>query len=249
MSSVAERAVAKGLVTVACGNTTVDCLRHDDGVRARFAHDRAGEVEAFVAGSRRIVAVSVVPSALASLRSAAARTSIPVDCAGVELSCPLRLDYATPTTLGADRWVGCLAAHREAGRAIVVDCGTATTVNLVDEDGTFRGGPIAPGLRAIELGMRHATPSLPAPRLDVEPSALPRTTQDAVDAGVLLGYCGLVERLVAGAIAAARGSATVFLTGGNAERVARHARLRARSAPDLLHRGLRLLAGESSCAP
>lgn len=249
MTAGAGRDVATGLVTVACGNTTIDCLRHDDGVRARFVHDRAGEVEPFVAGARRIVAVSVAPSALASLRAVAARTAIPVDCAGVELACPLRLDYATPTTLGADRWVGCLAAHREAGRAIVVDCGTATTVNLVDEDGAFRGGPIAPGLRAIELGMRQATPALPSPRLDVEPSTLPRTTQDAVDAGVLLGYCGLVERLVAGAIAAARGSATVFLTGGNAERVARHARLRARVVPDLLHRGLRQLAAEPPCAP
>lgn len=241
------RRSAAGLVTVDCGNSTVDCMRHDDGVRVRVAHDDAESLDAFVGGAARIVAVSVVPSPLASLRATASRLAIPIACAGVELPCPLRLDYATPATLGPDRWVGCLAAHREAGRAIVVDCGTATTVNLVDDDGSFRGGPIAPGLRAFELGLRQATPALPPPRLDVDPPAWPRSTQDAVDAGVLHGYCGLVERLVAGAIAVARGGASVFVTGGNAARVLRHSRLRARSAPDLVHRGLRLLADETEC--
>ena len=245
---VSQDAAVSGLVTVDCGNSTIDCLRHDDGARARLPHEAAVELCGILAGARRIVAVSVVPASLAALRMVAERCGVPVACAGIELPCPLRLDYATPATLGADRWVGCLAAHREAGRAIVVDCGTATTVNLVEEDGTFRGGPIAPGLRAFELGMRHATPALPSPRLDADPPAVPRTTQDAVDAGVLHGYCGLVERLVAGVLAAARGGATVFVTGGNADRVQRLARLRGRSAPDLVHRGLRLLAAEPPCA-
>ena len=150
---VSQDAAVSGLVTVDCGNSTIDCLRHDDGARARLPHEAAVELCGILAGARRIVAVSVVPASLAALRMVAERCGVPVACAGIELPCPLRLDYATPATLGADRWVGCLAAHREAGRAIVVDCGTATTVNLVEEDGTFRGGPIAPGLRAFELGM------------------------------------------------------------------------------------------------
>ena len=163
---------------------------------------------------------------------------------------PLQVLVAEPHRVGIDRLAGAAAAAllKDAARpAIVVDCGTATTVNLVDDDGSFRGGPIAPGLRAFELGLRQATPALPPPRLDVDPPAWPRSTQDAVDAGVLHGYCGLVERLVAGAIAAARGGASVFVTGGNALRVLRHSRLRARSAPDLVHRGLRLLADETKC--
>lgn len=248
MSGAPGPAAAAGLVTVDCGNSTIDCQRLDEGRRVRFAHGEQERVAAFLAGARRIAAVSVAPTAFATLLAAAKGLGIPVASAGVELPCPLRLDYETPGTLGADRWVACLAAHREAGRAIVVDCGTATTVNLVDEDGAFRGGPIAPGLRALEVGMRHATPALPPPRLDLVPSPLPRTTQEAVDAGVLIGYCGLVERLVAGAVAVSRGGTTVFLTGGNADRVLRHSRLRAVVAPDLVHRGLRLLAEGSPCA-
>lgn len=248
MSAALDPAAAAALVTVDCGNSTIDCLRHVDGARARLRRDQADQLATFFAGAGRIVAVSVVPDALATVREVAGRLGVPLACAGVDVPCPLRIAYATPETLGADRWVACVAAHREAGRAIVVDCGTATTVNLVEDDGSFVGGPIAPGLRAFELGLLAATPALPTPRLDAAPTALPRSTQEAVDAGVLLGYAGLVERLVAGAIAAARGSATVFLTGGNAERFARHARLRAIRAPDLVHRGLRLLAGGSPCA-
>ena len=62
------------------------------------------------------------------------------------------------------------------------------------------------------------------------------------DTGVLLGYCGLVERLVADAIANSRGPATVVVTGGNAERLLRHTRLRVQHTPDLVHRGLLCLA-------
>jgi pantothenate kinase type III len=68
---------------------------------------------------------------------------IPLLQAGIDLPCPLPLAYETPHTLGADRWVTALAAHRRHGRAVVVDCGSATTVNLVEADGTFHGGAIA----------------------------------------------------------------------------------------------------------
>ncbi|MFY9343871.1 MAG: hypothetical protein WAT39_15380, partial [Planctomycetota bacterium] len=76
-----------------------------------------------------------------------------------------------------------------------------------------------------------ATPALPA-----------RSTQAAVDAGILLGYCGLVERLVADSVRVASGPAVVVVTGGNAPILLRHSRLAARHEPDLVHDGLALLA-------
>jgi pantothenate kinase type III len=236
------------LLTADCGNSTIDVLRHADGARARLAaDDAAAALPAFVRGAPvvRCVAVSVAPRALATLRAALVALGVPLELAGEQLRCPLRLDYDTPHTLGADRWVGALAAWRLHGRAIVVDCGSATTVNLVDADGTFRGGAIAPGLRALAAGMAAVTPALPPPALDAAPSIPPRSTQAAVDTGVMLGWCGLVERLVARTLRASRGPATVVLTGGNAERLVRHGRLHgARLVPDLVHQGLRMLAGE-----
>ncbi|HEX6811086.1 MAG TPA: type III pantothenate kinase [Planctomycetota bacterium] len=236
-----------GLLTVACGNSTLDCFRHDDAGRVRLdsAAPDAARLSTFLRERPlvRCVAVSVVPNGLQPLAALLLPMGVSLQQAGIDLPCPLPLAYETPHTLGADRWVAALAAYRRHGRAVVVDCGSATTVNLVEADGTFHGGAIAPGLRAFALGLAVATPALPAPRLDAAPSVPSRSSQAAVDTGVLIGWCGLVERLVADTLRAAAGPAQVVVTGGNAERLRRHTRLRADFVPDLLHEGLRLLAG------
>lgn len=234
------------LLTVDCGNSTIDCLRHGDGARLRLAAaapDLAVLARFLGALSlRRCAAVSVVPHALPAIAGTLRAAGVHVKRADAELPCPLPLAYDTPATLGADRWVGALAAHRRHGRAVVVDCGSATTVNLVDADGTFRGGPIAPGLAAFAAGLAAVTPALPVPDFDAVPVMPPRTSQAAVDTGVLLGWCGLVERLVAAALHASSGPARVVLTGGQAARLLAHTRLVADHEPDLVHRGLALLA-------
>src|SRR5688572_8635072 len=126
------------LLTVDCGNSTIDCLRHGDGARLRLA-TAAPDLAALgglLGGGvlQRCVAVSVVPRALDAVASTLTAAGIAVRRAGADLPCPLPLAYDTPATLGADRWVGAFAAHRRHGRSIVVDCGSATTVNLVDAD-------------------------------------------------------------------------------------------------------------------
>ncbi len=236
-----------GLLTVDRGNSTLDCLAHATGHRCRFpaAGGDLAALRAFLAAGAptRCVAVSVVAGGLDALAAELAVRGVPLQLAGRDLPCPLRIDYATPATLGADRWLGALAAHRRWGAAIVVDCGSATTVNLVEADGTFRGGAIAPGLPAFVAGLAAVTPALPAPRLDVVPSLPARSSQDAIDAGVLLGYAGLVEHLVADLLRSARTAPRVLVTGGRAATLAAHTRLRAEVVPDLVHQGLALLAG------
>jgi type III pantothenate kinase len=233
------------LLTADCGNSTIDCLRHGDRLRQRFdVRDLdPALLRSFVpAAVRRCVVAAVSPPALALLRAALAPLPIEVRVAGADLPCPLPIDYVPAEALGADRWVGALAAHRECGAAVVVDCGSATTVNLVAADGTFCGGAIAPGLQALVAGMASATPRLPAANLDAVPGWPPRSTQAALDTGVLQGWCGMVERLVAAAVAASGTPPTVLVTGGNAPRLLAHGRLRARHVADLVHRGLALLA-------
>lgn len=230
------------LLTVDAGNTTLDCVRHDTGERAAFAAAAADAFAAFVlaAAPARCVAVCVVEPVRQRILASLGALGIPLRFAGVDLPCPLALDYDTPATLGADRWVAALAAYAEFGAAIVVDCGTATTVNIVDAGGIFRGGAIAPGLRAFVAGMANVTPALPTPDLDARGAMPPRTTQSAVDSGVLIGYAGLVERLVADARSVAA-DARVVVTGGNAARLLAHSRLEPLHVADLIHRGLRRL--------
>lgn len=235
------------MLTVDRGNSTFDCLDHDRGVRCRFGVDSVGEAAAlrFVQATRPAVciAATVVRDGLRSLIEALRKDGCSVLRAGGDLACPLLVDYEPAADLGVDRWLGALAAYRRFGRAIVVDCGSATTVNVVDAAGCFRGGVIAPGLRAFVVGMNHLTPALPSARFDSVPGALPRTSQDAVDAGVLFGYCGMIERLVANALRVLSSPATIVLTGGHASLVLRHGRLRGELVDDLVHQGLKILAG------
>jgi pantothenate kinase type III len=89
--------------------------------------------------------------------------------------------------------------------------------------------------------MAAVTPHLPAAEPAHAAAVPPRSSADAVHTGVALAFCGAIERLVADTLRAARGPATVVLTGGNAEDYLRHGRLQVRHEPDLVHQGLRLL--------
>jgi type III pantothenate kinase len=234
------------LLTIDRGNSTLDVMLHGDGGR-RARLSPSDSLDAFLGAHRprAAVAVTVVKGGLDGAVADLRRFGINVAIAGVDLPCPLPLDYATPATLGHDRWLSALAAHRLYGRSIVIDCGSATTVNLVEEDGTFRGGAIAPGLRAIVEGMAIVTPGLPRATPRAAVAFPPRSSADAVNTGALIAFCGAVERIVADTMAAARGPATVVLTGGHAEDYLLRGRMRPRMEPDLVHAGLHILAEEA----
>lgn len=235
------------LLTIDGGNSAIQCYRHGEGARSTFGYgeDAADHVARLLAAADRCAAVCVVERAREIIADASRRAGVPVRFAGAELPCPLRLDYETPETLGADRWVAAFAAHAAHGRCVVVDAGSATTVDLVEADGTFRGGAIAPGVGALVRGAAIVTPFLPpadaAAMPGAAPAVPPASTQEAVDAGLFLGYAGLVDRLVDELQRAAAGPATVVLTGGWAAGLAGHVRFEHRLDPVLIHRGLRLL--------
>jgi type III pantothenate kinase len=233
------------LLTVDRGNTTLDCCLWGGSLERRQRLDpETPGIEAFVAGRLPDLAggLSVVPDGLGPVADGLRRLGVELLVAGVDLPCPLDLAYPEPATLGVDRWVAALAARRLFGTAVVVDCGTAVTVDLVTAEGRFLGGAIAPGLAALARGLAAGAPALPV--WDRRPPAVlpPVDSADAVRAGVTLGFAalcdGLVERLRA---AAGRPDAVAVVTGGDAEALLEHARSRFRHVPDLVHEGLRCL--------
>ncbi len=234
-------------LTIDRGNSTLDVMLHaaaGEGFRRRFdPADHAG-LEACVAGLPADVvgaAVSVVPGGLDWVRTHFRSRGLRLAVAGVDLPCPLRLDYETTETLGADRWVGAWAAYRLVGACVVVDCGTATTVQMVAADGVFQGGAIAPGLPAMVAGMRAVTPGLPAAE-PAQGDALPaRSSRQSVHSGVLWSFWGAVDRLVKEALAGSERDRVVVVTGGNAPLYVAHAARSLRHEPDLVHTGLSLL--------
>lgn len=115
---------------------------------------------------------------------------------------PIRLDVDIPDRVGIDRLLNALAAGRIIERnrsAIIVDSGTATTVDLLTSDNTFRGGSILPGLRLSARAMHDYTARLPLVDVDENSAALPevpgRNTESAMKAGLFIGQLGAVREL------------------------------------------------------
>jgi pantothenate kinase type III len=252
------------LVVLDVGNTNVKLVEFERGGLARRARvfpaggaRTAIEVAESARGSGPVVVVGVRDD---HLRGIARRLKGRLALAGRDFEVPLVNRTRRPRETGLDRLCAALAAHARArGAAAVVGVGTAITADAVDAAGGFLGGAIAPGMAAAELGLRRAAPRLPGPARGgrVRPVYPGRTTAEAMGAGLLLGFAGLVDRLSSEATAAARasrpsrrrgtGSVPVFLHGGDAAALLP---LLARSvihAPHLVAEGARLawLASEA----
>ena len=139
-----------------------------------------------------------------------------------EMSLPIRLNYKTPATLGADRIAAaCGAWALHPGEAtLVIDCGTCITLECVAADGTYHGGAIMPGLGMKLQALHTFTAKLPL--LDIESvrkaPVLGRSTEECLLAGTL----GATQMAVAAYVATLRGvmrEMRVVVTGGDAERV------------------------------
>lgn len=153
----------------------------------------------------------------------------------------LLLDYETPETLGMDRFWACYGAWFMAKSAVlVVDLGSAITIDMMDEKGIFRGGIIAPGLRAMISGMRSKAPALPEVEL-VLPSAFPgKSTHACIQWGTLgLFRAALLEWFRQ--FEQELGSMEVFVTGGEAKHLARSLTDRnVKENPSLVFEGMRV---------
>jgi type III pantothenate kinase len=118
-----------------------------------------------------------------------------VDSASLEGTLAIRIDR--PSEAGADRLVNALAARIEFGApAIVIDLGTSTNFDLVDADGAYIGGAIAPGMGLSLEALVGRASKLPRIELRRPPSAIGTNTVHAMQSGAVLGYIGLVSGLL-----------------------------------------------------
>lgn len=195
---------------------------------------------------RRIVLSSVAPAAEDVLTHTLPEPVLAVggrvDLGGVDLG-----DYPGRKTLGADRLAnlaGGLARHGPAPM-LIVDLGTAATFNALDAAGRFLGGAIAPGLDLLAKALHERTARLPPVRLAASPGrAVGRTTHEAMAAGVLHGYRGLVRELIA-QFHRELGPWKIVATGGNARRLAGALPESTVIDPDLTLHGLRLIGARN----
>jgi type III pantothenate kinase len=149
---------------------------------------------------RACIIASVVPAMMFSLKQLCRRyfgcDPLVIGEEGVSLGMKILIDH--PDEVGADRLVNAVAAHcRYEGPLIVIDFGTATTFDVVDADGNYCGGAIAPGINLSLEALHMAAAKLPRVAIGRPKSVIGKATVPAMRSGIFWGYVGLIEGMVA----------------------------------------------------
>ena len=164
----------------------------------------------------------------------------------------IRLDVEEPHAVGADRAVNIIAAHaRHPGDNIVIDLGTATTFDVADLTGAYKGGIIAPGINLSLDALVTAAAKLP--RIAIEApattSVIGRDTVSQMHIGIYWGYIAMIEGLVARMKTEIGRPAKVIATGGLATLFEKQTAVFDAIEPDLTIQGLAMLWERAHIAP
>lgn len=154
----------------------------------------------------------------------------------------VRIRYDNPREVGADRVVNAAATFRKyGGPACVVDFGTGTTFDAISSEGDYLGGAIAPGIRIAADALTQRTAKLPRIDLVRPPRAIGRNTVQSMQSGILFGYVGLVEGMVARFREELGPALHVIATGGLAQVIAQETDVFEAVDPWLTLEGLRII--------
>lgn len=129
--------------------------------------------------------------------------------------CGLEIDLDTPSEIGADRLVNAVAASIHYSLpAIIIDFGTATTFDVVDEGGIYRGGVIAPGVKLSISALASHTAKLSQIQVEKPGKVIGKSTKQAMQSGMYWGYIGLINEII-GKIKSEMGKEPIVIaTGG-----------------------------------
>ena len=215
------------LLALDAGNTRVKWGVAGDGgwvATGAVSTARAGEElrEALMAAPRARHAIA------SNVAGPALQTQLEQGCAAVGAS--LRVirseamqlgvanGYREPAQLGSDRWAALIAAHHaHAGHQLVVNAGTALTVDALTADGKFLGGIIVPGPALMRASLDRGTAGL-----RLTEGALPASTPDAITSGAIQAAVGAVSRMRDAMSGAGAAPARAVLSGGAAAEIAAH---------------------------
>jgi type III pantothenate kinase len=243
------------LLLIDAGNTQIKWATCEDGEAITPVDDKATKevTESTIAElsgqfpEHGVVLSCVVPK-LVHLFKASFKDRLHV----VDWNSPLGyvFDYPNPAELGADR-LAAVAAVREDGisPAIIVQCGTATAFNVLDEKGRFCGGVIAPGLQVQLAALVGATAQLPSVELTMPDESLGKSTVDAIRSGVMQSFIGGTKEIIR-SLCGMDGPAlttvtppltTIILTGGNAQFLTESLGMPFTLRPLLVFEGLRIM--------
>ena len=259
------------LLALDVGNTNVVfALVEGDAIKARWriATDPRRTADEYVvwlnqlleleghsrADIEAVIISTVVPRALRNLEVLAEKYFgvTPLIAGRPPVEWGMALDVDEPQNLGADRAVNAIAAHAlHEGDLIVVDFGTATTFDVVDYRGAYKGGIIAPGINLSLDALVSAAAQLPRIAIAAPDtsSVIGRNTRDQIHIGIYWGYIAMIEGLVARLKAEIGRPVKVISTGGLAVLFERHTPVFDVIEPDLTIQGLAMMYARAHISP
>ena len=193
------------------------------------------------------IIASVVPPVLNSFRTAV-RKLTGKNClvVGPGLKTGLNILIDSPAQTGADLVVGAVAALREyRPPLIVVDMGTATTISVLDQNGSLIGGCVCPGVKISLDALTNRTALLPGISLDQPKRAIGRNTIDCMRSGIMLGTACMLDGLIERMENELGMKTTVLLTGGIGKFILPMCQTKMIYEEDLLTKGLTILYQEN----
>ena len=251
------------LLAIDAGNTNLVFALVEDGViraRWRIATDPRRTADQYAVWLHQLLALegfsrqdvsaviigTVVPRALHNLEVLATKYfgSEPLVAGQAPVEWGVELDVTEPRSVGADRVLNAIAAHAlYEGDLIVIDFGTATTFDVIDFSGAYKGGIIAPGINLSLDALVSAAAKLPRVGI-VAPesrSVIGRTTEEQMHIGIYWGYVAMMEGLVARMKTEIGRPVQVVATGGLATLFDQHTDLFDAIESDLTIQGLAML--------
>ncbi len=258
------------LLAIDAGNTNIVFALVEDGqirTRWRVATDprrtadqyavwlhQLLELEGFARSDiTTVIIATVVPRALHNLQMLSAKYFHvePLIAGEGRAAWPIALDVDEPQNVGADRALNVIAAHKNHdGDLIVVDFGTATTFDVVDYSGAYKGGIIAPGINLSLDALVSAAAMLPRIAIEApeQRSVVGLTTESQMLIGIYWGYVAMLEGLVERLKKEIGRPVTVIATGGLATLFDKHSDVFDAIEPDLTIQGLSLLHDKATAA-
>ncbi len=246
------------------GNTRVKwALANSQIIAQGEMHDVPGALAEHIESVRSIwVSCVGKPSTLASVaKQLKGLLSLELNLAKVtRCAGGLVNQYRDLDRLGVDRWIAAIGARARlpCGPFIVIDAGTAITIDYVDADDQYQGGVILPGFATMHDSLLGRTAGIQSQRQAVS-GVIGKTTQECVNSGSQYGVLGAVERVVsemqsqagepqAGEPQAGEPAVKLIITGGDAQLITRLSHLSLEYHANLLFEGLNMFSDESDSA-
>lgn len=235
---ISEPSIASCLLAVDVGNTVTKfgVFVEDGGLAGTWevtTSERCTPDEAWAQAARAIdmlgapeptsaILSCVVPSLAEVWRSALGKLCGTRACVvGPGLKTGIRMRYDDPSEVGSDRVADAVAARETYGApVVVVDLGTTTNIEVVDESGAFAGGIIAPGVALGARSLTAAAARLPMIELRAPERVIGRSTRSAMQSGVVLGEAARIDGLLDAVMDELGAGAPVVITGDGAAQVA-----------------------------